>query len=131
MTGFLQATGWVLLTVVLILSIKSKNGELGILLSLCVCAGLGCLAIGYLSPVVDFIQKLQTLAKLDPEMLTILLKVVGIALITEMAVLICNDAGNTALGKMLQLVSTTAILYISLPMLTALVEVMEHILEKL
>lgn len=131
MTGFLQATGWVLLTVVLILSVKNKNGELGILLSLCVCAGLGCLAVGYLSPVVDFIQKLQALAQLDPQMLTILLKVVGITLITEMAVLICNDAGNTAMGKMLQLLSTAAILYISLPMLSALVEVMEQILEKI
>lgn len=131
MTGFLQATGWVLLAVVLILSVKNKNGELGILLSLCVCAGLGCLAVGYLSPVVEFIQKLQALAQLDPQMLTILLKVVGIALITEMAVLICNDAGNTAMGKMLQLLSTAAILYISLPMLSALVEVMEQILEKL
>ena len=131
MTGFLQATGWVLLAVVLILSVKNKNGELGILLSLCVCAGLGCLAVGYLSPVVEFIQKLQALAQLDPQMLTILLKVVGISLITEMAVLICNDAGNTAMGKMLQLLSTAAILYISLPMLSALVEVMEQILEKL
>jgi stage III sporulation protein AD len=89
---------------------------------------VGVLALTYLQPVVDFIRQLQATAQLDDGMLEILLKAVGIGLIGEIASLICADTGNAALGKSLQLLSAAVILWLSLPLLTQLLELLQQIL---
>jgi stage III sporulation protein AD len=61
-------------------------------------------------------------------MLTILLKVTGIAFTTEIAANVCTDAGNSALAKSLQMFSAAAILYCALPMFQALLDLVERIL---
>lgn len=131
MAAFLQAAAMVLLAVILILAIGKKGSDMALLLSIAVCAMVGALAVRYLQPVMDFVQRLQSLGALNSDMLTILFKVVGIAFTAEIACLICNDAGNSALGKSLQLLASAVILYLSLPMLTALLELVEDILGSL
>ena len=64
-------------------------------------------------------------------MLTILLKVVGTALIAEIVTLVCMDGGNASMGKALQFLAAAVILWLSLPMLTALLELIEEILGNL
>lgn len=128
MTAFFQAAAAVLLAVILILSIRGQGKDMGLLLSIFVCCGLGCLAVAYLKPVVDFLRQLQSMGSLDNEMLTILLKVVGTALVGEIAALVCTDAGNAAMGKALQFLTVAVILWLSLPMLTALLELIKTIL---
>ena len=130
MQTFLQAAAVVLLAVILILSMKGQGKDVGLLLSIFVCCSLGALAMGYLTPVVTFVRQLQSLGALDGEMLAILLKVVGIAFVAEVACLICTDAGNAAMGKGLQFLAVAVILWLSLPMLTAVLELVEGILGK-
>ena len=131
MNGYFQAIAACLLSVILILSVRNHGKEQSLMLSLFICCSIACIAIGYLRPVVDFIQKLQNIAGLDHEMLSVLLKVVGTALIGEIASLVCSDAGNAAMGKALQFLTLAVILWLSLPMLTALLELVERILETL
>lgn len=131
MSSFLQAAGAVLVAVILILSFRSQGKDMGMLLSIFVCCGLACLTVGYFSPVVDFIRQLQNIGSLDKEMLGVLLKVVGTAMIGEIAALVCSDSGNAAMGKGLQLLSVAVILWLSLPMLTKLLSLIEEILENI
>ena len=128
MSGFFQAAAAVLVAVILILSIRGQGKDIGALLSIFVCCGLGAVAVGYLSPVMDFLAQIQTLGALNTEMLTLLLKVIGVALIGEIAALVCADAGNGAMGKALQVLTVAVILWLSLPMLTALLELINSIL---
>lgn len=131
MTAFFQAAGAVLLGVVLIMSIRSQGKDIGLLLSIFLCVTLGCLAIGYLKPVIAFLQQLQSVGSLNSEMLGILLKITGIAFVAEIAALVCADAGNAAMGKTLQFLAVAVILYLSLPMLSKLLELVESILGNL
>ncbi len=128
MEGFFRAAAGILLTVVLIIAVGKQSGHTAVLLSILVCCMAGMVAVGFLKPVIEFMQKLQTVAKLDRDMLQTLLKVVGIALVSELAALICSDAGNGALGKAVQYLASAAILWLSIPMLTALLELVEGIL---
>lgn len=128
MTSFFQAAAAVLLAVILIMSIRGQGKDIGLLLSVFICCSLGCLAVVYLKPVIDFLHQLQEMASLDREMLTILLKVVATALIAEIACLVCTDAGNAAMGKALQFLAVAVILWLSLPMLTALLQLIEKVL---
>lgn len=128
MLSFWQGAAAVLLTVILGLALGKQGKEVGLLLTLAVCCMVGMLAMSYFSPVVDFIRQLQSIGQLDGGMLEILLKAVGIGLIGEIASLICADAGNAALGKALQLLSAAVILWLSIPLLTRLMELLQNIL---
>ena len=111
-----------LLTVILGLALGKQGKEAGLLLTLAVCCMVGVLALSYLQPVVDFIRQL------DDGMLAILLKPMGIGLIGEIAGLVCAATGNSALGKSLQMLSAAVILWLSLPLLTQLLELLQQIL---
>ena len=52
-------------------------------------------------------------------------------MIGDVAGLICADAGNAAMGKGLQFMAVAVILWLSLPMMNALLELIEGILGNL
>lgn len=128
MVIFLKATAGVLVASILCLFLAKQGKDISLLLSVAVCCMVIAGAFSFLEPVLSFFQKLRTLGKLDGEFLSILLKAVGIGLLAEISCLICSDAGNTALGKSLQLMSSAAILWISIPLLNELMDIIEEIL---
>ena len=130
MDRFYQATAAVLVTVMLIVTLHKQGKDMALLLSVLVCGMVGVMAAGFLEPVVRFIQKLKRIGSLDGELLGSLLKIVGICFTAEVTGHICDDSGNSALGKVLQFLASAAILYLSLPMLTMLLELVEGILER-
>lgn len=128
MEGFWQGAAAVLLTVILVLALGKQGKEAGLLLTLAVCCMLGVVALSYLEPVVALMHRLQNLTGLDSGMLQILLKAVGIGIVGEIAGLICSDVGNAALGKALQLLSGAVILWLSIPMIESLLELLSEVL---
>ena len=128
MTGFWQAIAAVLLTVVVGIALSKQGKDSQLLLTLAVCCMVLGVAMSYLSPVISFIQKLQSIGQLNSELLQILLKSVGIAMVGEIAGLICSDGGNAALGKSIQLLSGAVILWLSLPLLQQLLDLLQDIL---
>lgn len=120
-----------LLATVFVLILKNSSKGIGELLSLLVCCMVMMAAVNYLSPVIDFIESVQALSGLDTDMLKILLKVVGISVTAEIAGLLCADAGNSAMGKTLQILATAVILCLSLPMFNALLQLIEGILKRI
>ena len=64
-------------------------------------------------------------------MVEILMKSTGIGIITEIANLVCKDAGNESMGKSMQLLGTAVILYLSLPLFQTLIELLQKILGEL
>ena len=125
---FFQATAAVLLTVILYLTLNGQNKELALLLTLAVCCLVIIVAGRFIQPVVVFLDELQKAGQLDNSYLSVLLKVVGIAFLTEVASLVCTDAGNGTLGKTLQMLGTCVILWLSIPLLDALLALIQDIL---
>ena len=64
---------------------------------------------------------------MDSQLLQVILKSVGIALVSEIAMMVCADSGNAALGKALQLMSTGVILWLSLPLMKSLLQLVQRI----
>ena len=131
MEGYFQAAGAVLLTVILGSALKYRDSQLSGLLTLAVCVMVLVIGVSYLQPVLDFLDKLENLGQLDSQQLSLLLKAVGISLVSEIAVMICSDSGNGALGKALQVLTSGAILWLSLPLFTGLLELIQRILEEI
>lgn len=131
MDRFYQATACVLVAVILILTLRKQGNEIALVLSVLLCCMIGFLAAGFLEPVVRFLQRLQKIGALNQDLLNILLKIVGICFTAEIAGLICEDSGNGALGKALQFLASAVILYLSLPLLSKLLDIVEGMLDNL
>ncbi len=126
---FVKAAAGALITVVLCLALAKSGKDISLLLVIAVCCMLLTIAMGLLDPVTDFLRTLETVGKLDSGWLKILLKAVGIGLLSEFAAMICSDAGFGALGKALQTLSAVLILAMSIPIFTQLLSFVEGILE--
>lgn len=125
---FWKVAGGVLAALVLWISISKHNKDISLLLSMAICA-MTILAAGtFLRPVVDFAKKLQEKGSIDPNLFSVVLKVVGIGMITEISVLICKDAGNESMGKALQFVSVAAVLWLCIPVFEKLLNLLDKIL---
>ena len=128
MDNFVKASALVLIASVLYQMVSGRNKEIGMLLVVLGCTVVLVMAISYLEPVFSFVKKLQTLGNLNSEMLSVLLKSVGVGLLAEISVLVCNDMGNASMGKALQILATAVILWISLPMISGLLDLIGKIL---
>ena len=117
-----------LLAVILYLVVGSHRKELAVLLTLAVCSMLIVVAGRFIQPVLVFAENLQSVSQLDSDYLAILLKVVGISFLAEIAALVCTDAGNATMGKVLQMLSSCVIMWLSLPLLNGLLELVQDIL---
>ena len=126
---YLKCAAGVLLAVVLILALGRK--DLGLLLSMAVCAMTAMAAAELLEPVTALVDTLESLGELNGELVAILFKAVGIGLITEIAALVCTDSGNASLAKAVNLLGTAAVLWLSLPLFEALLSLIQEILEGL
>ena len=131
MDGFEKAAAAALITTVLCLVLAKQGKDTAMLLTLLVCAMILTVAMGYLRTVTDFFSTLEALVDLEGDHFRILLKITSISLLSETASMICADAGNAALGKALQILSTVLILCLSIPLLQQLLDLIRGILEGL
>lgn len=128
MDEFWKATGIALVTVIFGIAVGKTEKDLSMLLTMAACTMVAVIAVTYLKPVLDLLWELNAAGQLYDEMLTLLLKVVGISLISELAGMICTDAGNSSMAKTLQLLSSAAIAYLSIPIFHSLLTLIREIL---
>lgn len=128
MDAFLRCAALALTGVILSLVLGRRTPELGTLLTLAVCVMLCLAAMAFLEPVTELLRQLRRLGSLDGDAVSILLKTAGIAVISELASLICSDAGEGTLGKGLQLLANAAILWLSLPLFQQILTMLEGVL---
>ncbi len=128
---FLQCCGAVLVALVLILSLGGNSKDIGAILVLCSCCLILMASLRYLEPVVEFVNTLSQLGKLDSTLVSVLLKAVGIGIVSEIASLICADSGSGSMGKALQILSTCVILWLSIPLFTMVLELIQTLLGEL
>ena len=128
MGRFWEAAAGILVAAVLWIIVSKQGKEFSLMLSIGACCLVLMLIAGYLDPVVDLIARLERLAGIEQEWISVMLKAVGIGLVVEIGSLICTDAGNAALGKALQLTGTVTVLWLAVPLMQGLLELLERVL---
>lgn len=124
---FIKAVAAVLITAVVCLVLSKQGKDFSLLLAIAVSCMVFVTAVTYLKPVFELIQRVSQLGQLNSQMLSILLKTVGIALLAEITELVCKDTGNSTLGKALQILAIAVILWLSIPLFNELLDLMESI----
>lgn len=128
MDTILKCAAGVLIAAVLCLFLSKQGKDISLLLTIIVSGMVISTAVIYIEPTIDFIRQLQSIGKLDGSIVKILLKALGLCLIAEVCGMVCEDANNKALSKALNMLVTAAVLWMSLPLFTQLLELLEKIL---
>ena len=128
MSIFLKAAAGILTALILWIVLSKHTKDMSVLLTLAVCAMLLTVSFSFLQPIISFLQKIQALGELDNDLLSVVLKIVGIGLITEICAIICKDAGNESMGKSLQILSSLVVLWMSIPVFEKLLLLLDKIL---
>ena len=130
MEAYIKWAAVVLVGLILSLVIGRQSRDMSILLTLAVCTMVSMTALTFLEPVLDLLRQLRRLGNLSGEAISILLKTAGIGLLSELAALICADAGEGAMGRALQILSNAAILWLSLPLFQQILTMIEGVLAR-
>jgi len=123
---FWKAVGGLLISLVLGLFLRK---DMSLLLSLAVCVMIAGVAVYYLQPVLSLLDQIAQTANLQTETTATLLKVMGIVWITEIAGMVCSDAGSSAMQRILKILSCSAILWISIPVFQEVIALLQQIVE--
>ena len=121
-----KAAGAALIAVLLGLMLGRQ--DMLALLTLAGCTLVGLAVLSFLEPVVEFLRRLGQLGDLVGEFVKILLKAVGVGMVTELTAMLCRDGGNASLGQALQMLGSAVILWMSIPLFEALMDLIQRIL---
>lgn len=118
-----------LIAVVIILILKQYKSEFAIYVSLIAGIAILFISLTQLSGVLDLLKNISSKANINSQYLSLLLKITGIAFLTEFAVSVSNDCGETAIAHKMDLGGKVIIISISIPIITALLETILKIIQ--
>lgn len=128
MTDVIKIIGIGLLALIIIVILKQYKPEFAIYVSMIAGVLILVLSIQKLTGIINLLQSLANKTYINKSFLSILLKITGIAFITEFAVSICSDAGEKAIASKIEIGSKVIIIAMSLPIITSLLELVIEIL---
>ena len=111
-----------LISLVIILILRQYKPEYAIYVSLIAGILILTLSLGELTGVINLLRDISSKANINTKFLSLLLKITGISFLTEFAVSISKDSGETAIANKIDLGGKVLIIVISIPIITALLE---------
>ena len=124
---FKIAAGGVI-AVILATTLRGHNKEMSLVLSLAACVILVLGGLQMFQTALDYIRKMQQAAKIETAVLTPVLKVCGIGVLTQVCALFCCQAGDGAVGKIIELCGGAAAVCAMMPLLDAVLELIGELL---
>lgn len=124
----IKIIGIALMALIIIILLKQYKPEFVLYVSLIAGALILFLVIDELTGIVKLIQSIADKASINSQFLSILLKITGIAFLSEFAVSICKDSGEAAIASKVELGSKIIIISMSIPIISTLLEIILKIL---
>lgn len=124
----IQIVGFGLIATILILVIKQKTPQIAFTISILVGAMIFLLLLDKIAAIIGVIQKLAVQANVDVMFLSIILKIIGIAYITEFGAQVVRDAGEGAIAAKIELAGKILILVLAVPIIQVIIETILRVL---
>lgn len=117
-----------LIALIIIIIIKQYRPEFAVYVSLIAGAMILMLVMGKVSAIIELLTSLSNKTAINNEFLVLLIKITGITFLTEFAVSICKDSGETAIASKMDLGGKVIIISMSIPIIASLLETVVRIL---
>ncbi len=117
-----------LIGLIIIVLLKQYKPEFAIYISLLIGILILLLVMDRLSGIIQMIQSIANKSNINNEFISILLKITGIAFLSEFAISICKDSGEAAIANKIEIGTKIIIISISIPIISSLLEIILKIL---
>lgn len=109
-------------------ALKKDSPAMSLLIALAAACAVLLSAIGALGEIRDFLTECADLTGASGEVLGVLLRLLGIAVVTRAASDMCRDAGLGAAASAAELAGTAAALYAGLPVMRGVLSMIKELL---
>ncbi len=118
----LQIVGIGLISAILAAVLKMQKPELAIQLSILTGVLIFMLISGKLMAVIELLTEYTKKVDINPQYISILIRIVGIAYLAQFGAEICKDAGENAIASKIELAGKVIIMIMAVPVITSLLE---------
>ena len=123
MEDIIKIIGIGLIALITIIIIKQYKPEFALYISLIAGALVLYLIMDKLSGIITLLKSISDKSGINNQFLSLLLKITGIAFLSEFAINICKDSGEGAIASKIELGSKVVIVSMSIPIISSLLEV--------
>ncbi len=124
----IQIIGLGSVVTILILVIRQQRPELALLLSLGLSVIIFLLVVGKISLILDLFRGLAERANINQLYLNTVLKIIGIAYISEFGAQVCRDAGEGAVAGKIEFAGKILILVLAIPIIAVVLDTITKLL---
>lgn len=117
-----------IISVILTLTIKKENPQISILISIVAGIIIFAAVVPRIETVLDIINEISNKFDTQSKYVKLVIKIIGIAYISQFASQICIDAGERAISSKIELAGKVMIMVIAAPVLLSIIELIENIL---
>ena len=124
----IKIIGIAFIAVIIIVILKQYKPEFAIYISLLAGVLIIFLIMDKFTGIIELIKSISNKANINNQFITILLKITGIAFLSEFAVSICKDSGEAAIASKIEIGTKIIIISMSIPIISSLLEIILKIL---
>ena len=124
----IKIIGIALTALIIIMLMKQYRPEFAIYISLLAGVLILILVMDKLTGIISLLQSISNKTSINTSFIALLLKITGIAFLTEFAVSICKDSGETAIASKIEIGSKIVIISMSIPIISSLLDIILKIL---
>ncbi len=119
-----------LMAVFLAMTLKNIQSEYAMIIGIAACMILFGLSLTKLEVIMESIENLRQYVTINSTYIGIVLKVVGIAYISEFSANLCKDAGYSGIASQIEMFGKLSILVMSMPVLTTLLTTIQEFVDR-
>lgn len=124
----IKIIGIALIALIIIIMLKQYRPEYAVFISILTGVLILFLVMDRLSGIINLIQSIENKFSINTQFIALLIKITGIAFLSEFAVSICKDSGEAAIASKIELGSKIIIISMSIPIISSLLEIILKIL---
>lgn len=117
-----QVVGMALVAGVLLLVVRQQRPELALLLSVAVGVVIFAAMVGRIMSVIEALRSLGRQAQVDAAYMATVLRIIGIAYMTDFGAQVLADAGEKAVAAKVEMAGKVLILLLGVPVLVAILD---------
>ena len=117
-----------IIALIIIIIVKQYRPEFVMYVSLIAGALILMLILDKMGAIIDLLESLSNKTAINNEFLVLLIKITGIAFLTEFTVSICKDSGESAIANKVDIGGKIIIISMSIPIIASLLETIIKIL---
>ena len=119
----IKIIGIAFIALIIIIMLKQYRPEYAVFISILTGVLILFLVMDKLTGIINLIQSIQDKYSINTQFIAILIKITGIAFLSEFAVSICKDSGEAAIASKIELGSKIIIISMSIPIISNLLEI--------